>query len=70
MLDAGWIFAQHFCNRLGPSYLALKSVLDENDATHAEVLNQIKNRFRQETFTRQSIQDVILAHPEIVSHVT
>ena len=21
----GWIFAQHFCNRLGPAYLALKN---------------------------------------------
>ncbi|KAG8935801.1 NAD-dependent glutamate dehydrogenase [Tulasnella sp. 419] len=63
---AGWIFAQHFCNRLGPAYLQLKNVLDENDATHAEVLNNIKTRFREETFTRQSILDVILAHPELL----
>ncbi|KAG8907902.1 NAD-dependent glutamate dehydrogenase [Tulasnella sp. 403] len=63
---AGWIFAQHFCNRLGSAYLQLKNVLDENDATHAEVLNNIKTRFREETFTRQSIQDVIFAHPELI----
>jgi glutamate dehydrogenase len=49
-LDSGWVFAQHFCNRLGPSYLALKNVLDETNPTHAEVLNDIKRRFREETF--------------------
>lgn len=65
-LDAGWIFAQHFCNRLGAAYLQLRDVLDENDAAHAEVLNNIKTRFREETFTRQSIMDVILAHPDLV----
>lgn len=64
--DAGWIFAQHFCNRLGSTYLQLKQILDESDATHAEVLNNIKTRFREETFTRQSIMDVILAHPDLV----
>ena len=66
-LDAGWVFAQHFCNRLGPSYLALKNVLDETNPTHAEVLNDIKRRFREETFTRESIANVIHAYPEIVS---
>ena len=25
-LDVGWVFAQHFCNRLGPSYLAPRLV--------------------------------------------
>ena len=34
-LDVGWVFAQHFCNHLGPSYLALKNVLDETNSTHA-----------------------------------
>src|ERR1700685_3553416 len=28
-IDCGWIFAQHFCNRLGPAYLQLRNVLDE-----------------------------------------
>jgi hypothetical protein len=64
--DCGWIFAQHFCNRLGASYLALKNVLDEMNAAHAEVLNDIKRRFREETFTRESIANVIHAHPELV----
>lgn len=66
-LDCGWVFAQHFCNRLGPAYLQLKNVLDENDPAHAEVLNNIKKRFREETFTRESIAQVILAYPELVS---
>ena len=65
-VDCGWIFAQHFCNRLGAAYLALKGVLDESDPNHAEVLNTIKVRFREETFTRQSILEVILANPELV----
>lgn len=65
-LDCGWIFAQHFCNRLGPAYLQLKNVLNENDPAHAEVLNDIKRRFREETFTRESIAQVIHAHPDLV----
>jgi glutamate dehydrogenase len=64
--DCGWIFAQHFCNRLGASYLALKNVLDETNPTHEEVLMDIKRRFRDETFTRESIANVIHAHPELV----
>ena len=63
----GWIFAQHFCNRLGPAYLQLKNVLDENDATHVEVLDNIKRRLREESFTRESIAQVIHAYPELVS---
>ncbi|KAE9386234.1 NAD(P)-binding protein [Gymnopus androsaceus JB14] len=58
----GWLFAQHFCNRLGPAYLQLKNVLDENDPAYAEVLNNIKRRFREETFTRESIEQIRLFH--------
>lgn len=64
--DCGWIFAQHFCNRLGPSYLALKNVLNEANPAHEEVLMDIKRRFRDETFTRESVANVIHAHPELV----
>ncbi|THH30597.1 hypothetical protein EUX98_g3609 [Antrodiella citrinella] len=63
----GWVFAQHFCNRLGPAYLALKNLLDESNAAHAEVLNDIKRRFREETFTRESIAQVIHSHPDIIN---
>lgn len=69
-IDCGWIFAQHFCNRLGTAYLQLKNVLDENDTTHAEVLNNIKRRFREETFTRESIAQVIHAYPELVGTIS
>ncbi|KAF9813238.1 hypothetical protein IEO21_05724 [Rhodonia placenta] len=63
----GWIFAQHFCNRLGPAYLALKNILDESNPSHAEVLNDIKRRFREETFTRESIAQVIHAHADLIN---
>ncbi|CAL1713560.1 unnamed protein product [Somion occarium] len=63
----GWVFAQHFCNRLGQAYLSLKNILDENNPTHAEVLNDIKRRFREETFTRESIAQVIHAHPHLIN---
>ena len=68
--DCGWIFAQHFCNRLGTAYLQLKNVLNESDPAHEEVLNDIKRRFREETFTRESISQVIHAHPELVCYET
>jgi glutamate dehydrogenase len=68
--DSGWIFAQHFCNRLGASYLALKNVLNEANPAHEEVLVDIKRRFREETFTRESIANVIHAHPELVRRQT
>ncbi|PWN30761.1 putative glutamate dehydrogenase, NAD(+)-specific [Jaminaea rosea] len=62
----GWLFAQHFCNRLGQSYQALRRYLDESNPEQAAVLNDIKLRFREETFTRQSIQDVLQTYPDIV----
>jgi glutamate dehydrogenase len=63
---SAWIFCQHFLNRLGSAYTALKSILNENDANQASVLADIRTRFRQETFTRQSIMDVIQAWPELI----
>lgn len=68
--DCGWVFAQHFCNRLGSAYLHLRNVLDETNPAHAEVLNDIKIRFREETFTRESIQQVIHAYPELVCYMS
>ena len=38
-----------------------------NHPSHAEVLNKIKTRFREETFTRESIQEVIHTYPDLVS---
>ena len=62
----GWLFAQHFCNRLGQAYQALRNVLDESDSQQAAILNEIKLRFREETFTRQSILEVIESHPTLI----
>jgi len=62
----GWIFAQHFLNRLGPAYSALKDLLDENDTLQAGVLSDIRARFRQETFTRGSILECLQQYPDIV----
>ena len=58
---AGYIFAQHFLNRLGAPYMALKHVLNENDAAQATVLQDIRTKLRQETYTRQSIEEVLHA---------
>ncbi|KAH9932722.1 NAD-dependent glutamate dehydrogenase [Epithele typhae] len=63
----GWIFAQHFCNRLGSAYITLKSLLDDTNPAHATVLDDIKRRFREETFTRESIAEVIHAHAELIN---
>lgn len=61
-----WIFAQHFCNRLGASYIALKNLLDDNNPAHAEALQSIKTRLRDETFTRQYIKETLQNYPELV----
>jgi hypothetical protein len=46
--------------------MALKNILDEGNPDHAEVLNDIKRRFREETFTREYIEQILQAHPELV----
>ncbi|KAJ2784159.1 NAD-dependent glutamate dehydrogenase [Coemansia javaensis] len=63
---AGWIFAQHFLNRLGSEYATLVEILDPADATDIEVLAKLKKRLRQETFTRELILDILLRHTELV----
>ncbi|KAJ1798596.1 NAD-dependent glutamate dehydrogenase [Coemansia sp. RSA 2399] len=63
---AGWIFAQHFLNRLGSEYATLVDILDPNDATDIEVLAKLKKRLRQETFTRELILDILLSHCELI----
>ncbi len=64
--QSGWIFAQHFLNRLGPAYNALKGFLDESNQEQATVLADIRARFRQETYTRQAILETLQAYPEII----
>ncbi|KAE9386237.1 hypothetical protein BT96DRAFT_1006287 [Gymnopus androsaceus JB14] len=45
-----------------PGLLAAQNVLDKNDPAHSEVLNNIKRRFREETFTRESIEQIRLLY--------
>ncbi|KAI9356984.1 Glutamate/Leucine/Phenylalanine/Valine dehydrogenase-domain-containing protein [Zopfochytrium polystomum] len=62
----GWIFAQHFLNRLGSEYASLQSVLDVNNAAQSEVLTKIKKRLRSDTFTREYILEVIKLYPDLI----
>ncbi|KAL0074663.1 Glutamate/Leucine/Phenylalanine/Valine dehydrogenase-domain-containing protein [Phycomyces blakesleeanus] len=62
----GWIFAQHFLNRLGKEYLSLNTILDSNNPIHQEVLTKMKKRLRQETFTRDYILEIIKNYPELI----
>ena len=63
---SAWIFAQHFLNRLGPTYSALKDLLNENDSVQAGVLSDIRARLRQETFTRGSILEALQQYPDVI----
>lgn len=62
----GWIFAQHFLNRLGNEYNSLVSLLDQNNPSHLEVLNRIKKRLRSDTFNREYILETIKLYPDLV----
>jgi glutamate dehydrogenase len=63
---SAWVFAQHFLNRLGSQFAALKIYLNDNDTAQAAVLSDIRKKLREETFTRQSILEVIQRYPELV----
>ncbi|CEI97888.1 Putative Glutamate dehydrogenase [Rhizopus microsporus] len=62
----GWIFAQHFLNRLGKEYLSLTSILDRANPVHEEVLSKLKKRLRTDTFTREYILDIMKRYPELL----
>ncbi|KAI8611306.1 Glutamate/Leucine/Phenylalanine/Valine dehydrogenase-domain-containing protein [Chytriomyces sp. MP71] len=62
----GWIFAQHFLNRLGNEYTALKTILDADNTNHSEVLTKIKKRLRSDTFTREYILEIIKLYPDLL----
>ncbi|KAJ3105920.1 NAD-dependent glutamate dehydrogenase [Phlyctochytrium bullatum] len=62
----GWIFCQHFLNRLGNEYSALMTILDPDNSTHGEVLAKIKKRLRSDTFTREYILDIIKLYPDLI----
>ncbi|KAJ3021767.1 NAD-dependent glutamate dehydrogenase [Thoreauomyces humboldtii] len=62
----GWIFCQHFLNRLGNEFVALSSALDLNNNLHVEVLQKIKKKLRSDTFTREYILDIVKLYPELL----
>ena len=62
----GWIFAQHFLNRLGTEYASLASFLSGSDPLQTEVLSKIKKRLRSDTFTRDYILDIIREYPDLI----
>ena len=63
---SGWIFCQHFLNRLGSEYTSLASILDSTNMRHVEVLSKIKKRLRSDTFTREYILDIVKLYPDLV----
>ncbi|KAJ1953191.1 NAD-dependent glutamate dehydrogenase, partial [Dispira parvispora] len=65
----GWIFSQHFLNRLGSEYTSLAGVLNMSDPIHVEVLNKIKKRLRTDTFTREYILDILLRFPDLLKQL-
>ncbi|CAO3633164.1 unnamed protein product [Mucor fragilis] len=62
----GWIFSQHFLNRLGKEYLSLSHILDGSNPLHEEVLAKMKKRLRQDTFTREYILDIVKQYPDLI----
>ncbi|KAI9727282.1 MAG: NAD-dependent glutamate dehydrogenase [Chrysothrix sp. TS-e1954] len=61
-----WVFVQHFLNRLGSEYTTLRSLLDENNSAHAELLATIKRRLRNETFTADYLREIISQYPNLI----
>jgi len=61
-----WIFCQHFLNRLGSEYAVLSKILDANDSAQMAVLDKIKKRLREDTFTREYLLDIMLEYPELL----
>lgn len=63
---SSFIFVSHFLNRLGTEYSNLLSILDPENSSHVEVLENLKRRLRQETFTRAYINELIRSQIDII----
>jgi len=61
-----WIFCQHFLNRLGSEYVVLSEIINPNDPAQAQVLEKIRRRLREDTFTREYILDIMLRYPSVI----
>jgi len=53
-------------DRLGSEYSTLTSVLDHNNSAHNELLDKIKRRLRNETFTPDYLREIITLYPELI----
>lgn len=63
---SAFIYVSHFLNRLGAEYTTLLSILDSENSAHVEVLEDLKRRLRQETFTRAYIMELILSQIDLI----
>jgi len=61
-----WIFCQHFLNRLGSEYEILSKVLNQNDPSHMGILDKIKKRLRDDTFTSEYVLSILLEYPQLI----
>ena len=65
----GGIFTQHFFNRLGPEYEALKTVMDPSDVAQMAVLENIRQKLRASTMREKHIWEVLLNYPEVLKEI-
>lgn len=63
---SAFIFVSHFLNRLGSEYSTLLSILDQNNSSHVEVLENLKRRLRKETFTRAYVSELIQSQVDLI----
>ncbi|PVV05086.1 hypothetical protein BB560_000392, partial [Smittium megazygosporum] len=61
-----WIFTQHFLNRLGSEYSSLDNILDKQKTESIKILDQLKKRLRQETFTTETILSIVQNKPSSI----
>ena len=61
-----WVFISHFLNRLGTEYTALTQIIDSNNSSNAELLDKLKKRLRNETFTTDYILEIIYQYPDLI----
>ncbi len=65
----GGVFAQHFFNRLGTEYEALKSFLDPADVNQMAVLENLRQKLRASTMREKHVWDVLLQHPHVLKEL-
>lgn len=61
-----WVYIGHFIQRLGTEYSTLASMLDAKNSAHMELLNKMKRRLRNETFTSDYLMEIINQYPDLI----